>query len=62
MQILKWLCFILVCLDVLFSYFLEKAVGIRLEKNSKKLGSLIGLLLGMAARIFVLYGTATCWL
>lgn len=63
MQILKWACFILLCLDVLFDYFLDRAVGMKLENTvGKKLGVLIGLLLGLAARIFVLYGAATCWL
>lgn len=63
MQFLKWVCFILLCMDVLFTYFLDKVAGMYLEnKLHKKLGTLIGLLIGLAARIFVLYGTATCWL
>lgn len=53
--ILKWICFILVCLDTV-SYIIEKV---------DKLNDyciVIGMLLGIAARVFVLYGTLTCWL
>lgn len=56
MIILKWICFILVCFDNV-TYIITKA-----NSKSKGLAFLIGLLLGIAARVFVLYGTATCWL
>ena len=55
MIVLKWICFILVCIDVV-GYIIEKA------GDMKSIASLIGLLLGIAARVFVLYGTLTCWL
>lgn len=55
MIVLKWICFILVCLDVA-EYIIEKA------KNMDSIGVLIGLLIGIAGRVFVLYGTLTCWL
>lgn len=55
MIVLKWICFILVCIDVV-GYIIEKA------RDMESIASLIGLLLGIAARVFVLYGTLTCWL
>ncbi len=55
MIVLKWICFILVCLDTV-GYIIEGA------KDIENIGSLIGLLLGIAARVFVLYGALTCWL
>lgn len=55
MVVLKWICFILVCIDVV-GYIIEKA------RDMESIASLIGLLLGIAARVFVLYGTLTCWL
>lgn len=62
MTVLKWICFILVCLDVL-SYVVETSDRIQNHtKASKQVGGLIGLSIGVAARVIVLYGTATCWL
>ena len=55
MIVLKWICFILICIDVV-GYIIEKA------RDMDSIASLIGLLLGIAARVFVLYGTLTCWL
>lgn len=55
MIVLKWICFILVCIDVV-GYIIKKA------RDMEGIASLIGLLLGIAARVFVLYGTLTCWL
>ena len=55
MNVLKWICFLLVCLDVV-GYVIEKS------NNIKCFSNLLGLLIGIAARVFVLYGTATCWL
>lgn len=55
MIILKWICFILVCLDTV-SYIMGK------KDDIKSVASLIGLCLGIAARVFVLYGVVTCWL
>lgn len=57
MQILKWVCFIIVCLDTV-GYIIEFGTG----KRKGGFGSLIGMLGGIAARCFVLYGTLTCWL
>lgn len=57
MQILKWICFIIVCLDTV-SYIMEFGAG----KRKGGLGSLIGMMGGIGARCFVLYGTLTCWL
>lgn len=55
MIVLKWICFILVCLDTV-SYIVQQAN--KLDGAAR----LIGLLLGIAARVFVLYGAASCWL
>lgn len=54
-MVLKWICFILVCLDTL-SYILEQA------SNMKSIANFIGLCIGIAARVYVLYGAATYWL
>lgn len=62
MMLLKWICFILVCLDVV-GYIIEKTDMIRNEiKSSSKISRLIGMLLGITARVYILYGAATCWL
>lgn len=62
MKFLKWVCFITVCFDVL-SYILNTADNIRNEnKTSSKIAKFLGLCSGIAARVFVLCGTATCWL
>lgn len=61
MKIVKWICFILVCLD-LVAYVSNKFKEIDLSTAGKRLGSAIGLILGIFARAFVLYGAATCWL
>lgn len=55
MIFLKWVCFLLVCFDVV-AYVLNKSNEI--DDNTE----LIGLLIGIAMRVFVLYGTLTCWL
>lgn len=55
LMILKWICFILVCFDVM-AYIINKS------KEIKDAAGLIGILIGTAARVFVLYGTLTCWL
>lgn len=55
--VLKWFCFILVCADTV-SYMMSKMA----KNKSKAIGISIGLIIGILARIFVLYGTATCWL
>ena len=55
MIVLKWICFILVCLDTV-SYIVEKA------NELDSVAKLIGLLLGIAARVYVLYGAAAYWL
>lgn len=55
MMVLKWICFVLVCMDTI-AYIIDK--GKRLDG----VGSLIGLCLGIAARVYVLYGAAAYWL
>ena len=62
MKFLKWVCFILVCTDVI-GYIIGAAKDMEKEmKLSSKLGRLTGLLAGVAARVFVLYGAAAGWL
>lgn len=58
MQILKWICFVIVCIDVI-AYILDFGNGKR-EINGAS--TIFGMLIGVAARVFVLYGAATCWL
>lgn len=61
-MVLKWICFIIVCLDTV-SYIVEQANRIEKQnKASSKAGSLLGLCVGIAARVYVLYGAGTCWL
>ena len=55
MIVFKWFCFILVGLDFV-GYISEKA------QNVESIGNLIGFILGIVGRTFVLYGTVTCWL
>lgn len=57
MKILKWICFILICLDVIFDFIIQKV----LKGDIHNIPSLSGFLIGIAARVFVLYGTLTCW-
>lgn len=54
MIVLKWICFILVCLDTL-GYIIE-------QSQKKGIAHFIGLCLGIAARVYVLYGAAAYWL
>lgn len=54
MIVLKWICFILVCLDTL-GYIIE-------QSEKKGIDYFIGLCLGIAARVYVLYGTVAYWL
>lgn len=62
MIILKWICFILVCLDVI-NYIIKQADKTKNESSSSsKAGRFVGFLLGIASRVYVLYGTATYWL
>lgn len=53
-MILKWFCFILVCLDTL-SYIIEKA------SKLNNIWSLVGLCAGIACRVYVLYGACAYW-
>lgn len=55
MIVLKWICFILVCLDTI-SYIVNQG------KKTDCISKLIGLCLGTAARVYVLYGAAAYWL
>lgn len=62
MVVLKWICFIVVCLDTL-SYILERHDIIKSQQElSTKIAKFIGLLVGIAARVYVLCGAATGWL
>lgn len=54
MLVLKWICFIIVCLDVV-AY-----LGDKLEQKADNVTT-IGIFLGILARIYVLYGAYTCW-
>lgn len=54
MMVLKWICFLIVCLDAL-AYIIDKS------SNIKNIGTIIGLMLGIAARVFVLYNTLIYW-
>ena len=54
--ILKWICFILICGDVI-AYIINKT-----KTMNNDAGFFIGITIGTAARVFVLYGTLTCWL
>ena len=61
-MILKWICFLLVCLDTV-NYIINGADKIKEEyRTSSKIGRFIGLCTGIAARVYVLYGAGTCWL
>ena len=61
-MILKWICFLLVCLDTV-AYVITSAKRIELEdKTSGKFGRFIGMCAGIVAIVYVLYGTGTCWL
>lgn len=62
MTILKWICFIIFCTDAI-SYIIETSDRIKSHtKTTKQIGGLVGLFIGVAARVIVLYGAATCWL
>jgi hypothetical protein len=62
MKFLKWVCFIIMCTDVV-GYIISQSKNIEKEiKMVGKLGRLTGLLVGVAARVFVLCGAATGWL
>ena len=55
MKFLKWFCFTLVCLDTV-SYIVNQA------NKLDGVDRLIGLCLGIAARVYVLYGAVAYWL
>ena len=62
MKFLKWVCFIIMCTDVI-GYIISQSKNIEKEiRMSSKLGRLTGLLTGVAVRVFVLCGAATGWL
>lgn len=62
MKVLNWICFILVCLDTL-SYILEQADKINnTSELSSRVAKFMGLLTGIAARVYVLYNAAAYWL
>ena len=62
MTILKWFCFILVCTDAVMYVISQIVKNKSNTKMSKIIGNSIGLIIGILARTFVLYGAATCWL
>ena len=62
MTILKWFCFILVCTDAVMYVISQIVKNKSNTKMSKIIGNSIGLIIGILARAFVLYGAATCWL
>ncbi len=55
--IFKWICFIVVCLD-LVSHILEFSEEKRKPKN---ISSFIGMMLGIVMRVFLLYGACRYW-
>lgn len=55
MIFLKLACFMLVIVDTV-RWLIEAA------EDLDSIGKILGFLLGIAARAFVLYGTTTCWL
>lgn len=55
MIVLKWICFLFVCLDVL-NYVLDELFVI---DNAV---SFAALCVGITFRVVALYGTVTCWL
>lgn len=57
MKVLNWIFFILVCMDTV-AYIMDKAR----DEKCKGFACLIGLLIGIVARVYVLYNTATYWL
>ena len=62
MVYLNWICFILICLDVI-SYIMDN--GSNIEKTndmSNRIAKFIGLCTGVAARVYVLYNTINYWL
>jgi hypothetical protein len=62
MKVLKWICFIICCTDIV-GYIITQGKNIEKEiRMSGKLARLVGLLVGVAARVFVLCGAVTNWL
>ena len=62
MKYLNWVCFILICLDTV-SYIIDQGNRIGHAKDaSTKVAKFIGLCVGIAARVYVLYNTLNCWL
>ena len=55
MNILKWICFLIVCLDTV-SYIINQ------WQKADCVSRFIGLCIGIAARVYVLYGTTVYWL
>ena len=62
MTMLKWFCFILVCTDTVVYVISQIVKNKSNTKMSKIIWNSIGLIIGILARVFVLYGAATCWL
>lgn len=53
MIVLKWICFLIVCSDTV-AYIMQKS-------NISDIG-IIGVFIGILARVYVLYNTITYWL
>lgn len=62
MIFLKWICFLIVCTDVIgYIIGISKDIASCFEVGSRTV-KIIGMFIGIAARVFVLYGTTTYWL
>ena len=59
MAVLNWICFILICMDVV-AYVMGKTT--EMNNASSKFAFIIGIMIGVAARVYVLYNAATYWL
>ena len=57
MIIIKYICFIFLCLDSL-NYFLENMSNDHIHQSSY----FLGLILGVIGRLYALYGTYNYWL
>jgi hypothetical protein len=62
MVFLKWICFLIVCTDVIgYIIGISRDIG-NCFSSSSRTAKIIGMFIGVAARVFVLYGAATYWL
>ncbi len=62
MVFINWICFILVCLDTV-SYIIEQGIKIAETKDTAtSVAKFIGLCIGIACRVYILYNTVNYWL